>query len=99
MEESVKQIAQNAGVDGSVILDKIKNSNKTGYGYDAYNEKYCDMVKSGIVDPTKVTRSALENAASVAAMVLTTETLVANKKEPAPAAPAPDMGGGAMGMY
>ncbi|MCX7615047.1 MAG: chaperonin GroEL [Clostridiales bacterium] len=98
LEESVKQIAINAGIDGSVVLEKIKNSHKVGYGFDAYNETYCDMIKAGIVDPTKVTRSALENAASVASMVLTTESLVANKKEPAAAAPAPGMGGG-MDMY
>ena len=90
----VKQIAANAGIDGSVVLEKIKESGKTGYGFDAYNETYVDMIASGIVDPTKVTRSALENAASIASTLLTTESLVADKKEPAPAAPAnPDMGG------
>ena len=91
----IRQIAANAGVDGSVVLEKIKSSRKVGYGFDAYNEVYCDMISSGIVDPAKVTRSALENAASVASMVLTTESLVADKPEPpAPAAPAnPDMGG------
>ena len=91
----VKQIAANAGIDGSVVLEKIKESGKTGYGFDAYNEVYCDMIPSGIVDPTKVTRSALENAASIASTLLTTEALVADKPEPpAPAAPAaPDMGG------
>ena len=91
----VKQIAANAGIDGSVVLEKIKESGKTGYGFDAYNETYCDMIPSGIVDPTKVTRSALENAASIASTLLTTESLVADKPEPpAPAAPAaPDMGG------
>ena len=90
----VKQIAANAGIDGSVVLEKIRESGKTGYGFDAYKEEYCDMIASGIVDPTKVTRSALENAASVAAVLLTTESLVADKPEPpAPAAaPAPDMG-------
>ena len=99
LEEPVKQIASNAGVDGSVVLDKIKNSRRAGYGYDAYNDKYTDMIKAGIVDPAKVTRSALENAASIASMVLTTESLVADKKEPTPpAAPAPGMGGG-MDMY
>lgn len=98
LEESVKQIAINAGVDGSVVLEKIKNSHKVGFGFDAYKEIYCDMIKAGIVDPTKVTRSALENAASIAAMVLTTETLVANKKEPAAPGPGPGMGGG-MDMY
>ena len=98
LEEPVKQIAINAGIDGSVVLEKIRSSRKAGYGFDAYNETYCDMIKAGIVDPTKVTRSALENAASVAAMILTTETLVANKKEPAASAPAPGMGGG-MDMY
>ena len=97
LEEPVRQIAKNAGIDGAVVLDKIKNSRRTGYGYDALNDKYADMIKIGIVDPAKVTRSALENAASIASMVLTTETLVADKKEPAPAA-APAMDGG-MGMY
>ena len=91
----VKQIAANAGIDGSVVLEKIHESGKIGYGFDAYKETYCDMIPAGIVDPTKVTRSALQNAASVAAMVLTTESLVADKKEPAaPAMPAdPGMGG------
>ncbi len=91
----VKQIAANAGIDGSVVLEKIRESGKTGYGFDAYNEVYCDMIPAGIVDPTKVTRSALENAASIASTLLTTEALVADKPEPpAPAAPAaPDMGG------
>ena len=94
LEAPVKQIAANAGVDGAVVLDKIVSYEGVGYGYDAYNETYCEMIKSGIVDPTKVNRSALQNAASVAAMVLTTESIVADKKEPAPAAPAaPDMGG------
>ena len=93
LEAPVKQIAANAGIEGAVIIDKIKNSPKN-IGYDAYNEKYVDMFEAGIVDPTKVTRSALQNASSVASMVLTTESLVADKKEPvAPAAPAPDMGG------
>ena len=92
----VKQIAANAGLDGSVILDHIKTSGKSGYGFDAYKEVYCDMMESGIVDPTKVTRSALENASSIAAVLLTTESLVADKPQPAaaPAAPAdPGMGG------
>ena len=91
----VKQIAANAGIDGSVVLEKIRESGKTGYGFDAYKEVYCDMIPSGIVDPTKVTRSALENAASIASTLLTTEALVADKPQPpAPAAPAnPDMGG------
>ena len=94
LEEPVRQIAANAGLEGSVIVDNIKKSEKTGYGFDALTEEYTDMIEAGIVDPTKVTRSALENAASVAAMVLTTESLVADIKEPAPAAaPAPDMGG------
>ena len=94
LTEPVKQIAANAGIDGSVVLEKIKESGKVGYGFNAYNETYVDMISAGIVDPTKVTRSALENAASIAATLLTTESLVADKKEPAPAAPAaPDMGG------
>ncbi len=94
LAEPMKQIAANAGIDGSVVLEKVKTAGKTGYGFDAYKEEYCDMIASGIVDPTKVTRSALENAASVAAVLLTTESLVADKPEPpAPAAaPAPDMG-------
>ena len=95
LTEPVKQIATNAGIDGSVVLEKIRESGKTGYGFDAYNEVYVDMISAGIVDPTKVTRSALENAASVAGVLLTTESLVTDKPEPpAPAAPAaPDMGG------
>ena len=86
LEAPIKQIAFNAGLEGSVIIDKIVNSGKVNYGFDAYNETYTDMIEAGIVDPTKVTRSALENAASVAAMVLTTESLVADKKEDAAAA-------------
>jgi len=95
LEAPVRQIAENAGLEGSVIIDKIRRSRKVGYGFDAYNEVYCDMIPSGIVDPTKVTRSALQNAASVASMVLTTESLVADIKEenPAPAMPAGGMGG------
>ena len=82
LQEPVRQIAKNAGVDGSVVLEKIKSSRKVGYGFDAYKEVYCDMIGAGIVDPAKVTRSALENAASVSSMVLTTEALVADKPEP-----------------
>ena len=94
LEAPIRQIAANAGLDGSVILEKVRNSGKNGYGFDAYKEEYCDMVSAGIIDPAKVTRSALENAASVSAMVLTTESLVADKPEPsAPAPAAPDMGG------
>jgi chaperonin GroEL len=95
LEEPVRQIARNAGLEGSVIIDKILSSGKVGYGFDAYNEEYVDMIPSGIVDPAKVTRSALQNAASVAAMVLTTESLVADHPEenPAPAMPAGGMGG------
>ena len=94
LEEPVRQIASNAGLEGSVIVENIRNSGKTGYGFNALTEEYTDMIPAGIVDPTKVTRSALENAASVAAMVLTTESLVTDVKEPVPpAAPAPDMGG------
>ncbi len=90
----VKQIAANAGIDGAVVLAKIQESGKVGYGFDAYKETYCDMIPAGIVDPTKVTRSALENAASIASVLLTTESLVADKPQPPapPAAPAPDMG-------
>ena len=95
LTEPVKQIAANAGIDGSVVLEKIKESGKTGYGFDAYNETYVDMISAGIVDPTKVTRTALENAASISSVLLTTEALVADKPQPpTPAAPAaPDMGG------
>ena len=93
LEAPIRQIAANAGLDGSVILEKVRSGEK-GYGFDAYKEEYCDMVAAGIIDPAKVTRSALENAASVAGMVLTTESLVADKPEPpAPAPAAPDMGG------
>ena len=94
LEAPVRQIAENAGLEGSVIVDKIIRSRKVGYGFDAYKEVYCDMIPSGIVDPKKVTRSALQNAASVASMVLTTESLVADiKEEAAPAMPAGGMGG------
>ena len=95
LTEPMRQISANAGIDGSVVLEKVKNSRKVGYGFNALNETYCDMIASGIVDPTKVTRSALENAASVAGVLLTTESLVTDKPEPpAPVAPAaPDMGG------
>ncbi|MBP5609966.1 MAG: chaperonin GroEL, partial [Clostridia bacterium] len=97
LEAPLRQIADNAGLDGAVILDRVKSSGKTGYGFDAYNEKYVDMLEVGIVDPTKVTRSALQNAASIASTVLTTEAVVANKKEETPvAAPA---AGGMGGMY
>ena len=98
LEEPVRQIAHNAGFDGGVVIDKIVSQNKIGYGFDAYNEKYVDMFEAGIIDPTKVSRSALQNAASVASTVLTTESLVVDIKEPEPAAPAGGMGGG-MGMY
>jgi chaperonin GroEL len=98
LEEPLRQIAANAGIDGSVVIEKVKTNGKVGFGFDALREEYTDMYTAGIVDPTKVTRSALENAGSVASMVLTTECLVADKKEPAPAAPAgPGMGG--MDMY
>ena len=96
LEEPIRQIALNAGIDGSVIVDHIKNAKKPGYGYDALKGEYVDMVERGIIDPTKVTRSALQNAASIAAMILTTESLVADIPEPEPAAPA---GGGMGGMY
>ena len=97
LEEPVRQIAANAGFDGGVVVDKIKSSGKVGYGFDAYNEVYVDMMSAGIVDPTKVTRSALQNAASIASVILTTESVVADKPEPKePAAPA---AGGMGGMY
>jgi len=98
LEEPIRQIAVNAGLEGSVIIDAIKRSGKKGYGYDVLGDKYVDMVEAGIVDPAKVTRSALQNAASVAAMVLTTESLVADKKEENPAPMMPP-GGGMGGMY
>ena len=99
LEEPIRQIAANAGLDGSVILEKVRTSGKTGYGFDAYKEEYCDMIAGGIVDPAKVTRSALENAASVSGMVLTTESLVAEKPAPQPAPQPGDMAGGMGGMY
>ena len=98
LEEPIRQIAANAGLEGSVIIDKIRRSRKVGYGFNAYTEEYGDMVSFGIVDPTKVTRSALQNAASVAAMVLTTESIVADKKEENPAAAMPNPAGMG-GMY
>ena len=97
LEAPLYQIAQNAGHDGAVIVDKVKNADKIGWGFDAYNEIYCDMMGAGIVDPTKVTRSALQNAASIASTILTTESVIADIKEPTPAAPAMD--GGMGGMY
>ncbi len=97
LEEPARQIAENAGFEGSVIINKILTSKKKAYGFNAYTEEYVDMFEAGIIDPAKVTRSALQNAASVAAMALTTEALVADKKEETPAAaPAPNPG---MGMY
>ena len=100
LEAPIRQIAYNAGLEGSVIVDKIVTSGKANYGFDAYNEKYTDMIEEGIVDPTKVTRSALQNAASVASMVLTTESVVAEKKDPkADAAAAAAAAGAAGGMY
>ena len=98
LEAPVRQIAENAGFEGSVVVNNIKAADKTGYGFDAYTETYCDMIEAGIVDPAKVTRSALQNAASVAATVLTTEALVVNQPEPEVAAPAGGMGGMG-GMY
>ena len=98
LQAPIRQIAENAGVDGSIVFDKIRSSRKIGYGYNAYTETYCDMIPSGIVDPTKVTRTALENAASITACVLTTESLVADKPDPqadaAAAAAAAQAGGG-----
>ena len=97
MEEPMRQIALNAGIDGAVIIENIRRSRKTGYGYDALKGEYVDMIERGIIDPTKVTRSALQNASSVAAMVLTTESLVTDIPAPEPAAPAANPGMG--GMY
>ena len=100
LEEPVRQIATNAGFDGGVVVDKILSSGKKGYGFDAYNEVYVDMMSAGIVDPAKVTRSALQNAASIASVILTTESVVADKPEPKEsAAAAGGMGGGMGGMY
>ncbi len=98
LEEPVRQIAVNAGLEGSVIIDKIIRSRKVGYGFNAYTSEYVDMIPAGIVDPTKVTRSALQNAASVASMVLTTESLVADKKDPQADAAMPAAAAGAGGM-
>ena len=83
LQAPIRQIAENAGVDGSVVFERIRSSGKVGYGYNAYTEEYVDMIPAGIVDPTKVTRSALENAASIGACVLTTESLVVDKPDPA----------------
>ena len=101
LQAPIRQIAENAGVDGSIVYDKIRSSRKVGYGYNAYTETYCDMIPSGIVDPTKVTRTALENAASIASCVLTTESLVADKPDPQAdaAMAAAAQGGGMGGMY
>ena len=98
LEEPVRQIAVNAGFDGGVIVNEIVRSGKQGYGFDAYNEVYCDMVSTGIVDPTKVARSALQNAASIASVILTTESVVADKKDPAAEAAANAAMAGAGGM-
>ena len=99
LEAPVRQIAENAGFEGSVVIDKIRSSGKKGYGFNAYTEEYVDMIEAGIVDPTKVARSALQNAASVAATVLTTEALVVNQPEKEQPAAQPGMGGGMGGMY
>ena len=101
LQAPIRQIAENAGVDGSIVFDKIRSSRKVGYGYNAYTETYCDMIPSGIVDPTKVTRSALENAVYISACVLTTESLVADKPDPQAdaAMAAAAQGGGMGGMY
>ena len=99
LQAPIRQIAENAGVDGSVVFEKIKNSKKIGYGYNAYSAVYCDMIPTGIVDPTKVTRTALENAASIAACVLTTESLIVDKPDPAADAAAAAAAGGMGGMY
>ena len=99
LQAPIRQIAENAGVDGSIVFDKIRSSRKIGYGYNAYTETYCDMIPSGIVDPTKVTRTALENAASITACVLTTESLVADKPDPQADAAAAAAAAQAGGMY
>jgi len=99
LQAPIRQIAQNAGVDGSVVYEKIRSSGKIGFGYNAYTEEYVDMIAAGIVDPTKVTRSSLENAASIASCVLTTESLVADKPNPAADAAAMNAAAAAGGMY
>ena len=99
LQAPIRQIAENAGVDGSVVYERIKNSDKVGFGYNAYSDEYCDMIPTGIVDPTKVTRSALENAASICACILTTESLVVDKPDPAADAAAAAAAGGMGGMY
>ncbi len=99
LQAPIRQIAENAGVDGSVVYEKIKNSGKVGFGYNAYTADYCDMIPTGIVDPTKVTRSALENAASICACILTTESLVVDKPDPAADAAAAAAAGNMGGMY
>ncbi|MCK5438920.1 MAG: chaperonin GroEL, partial [Gemmatimonadetes bacterium] len=96
LEEPLRQIANNAGHEGSVVVNKVKEL-ESGKGFDAQNEKFCDMVNAGIIDPTKVVRSALQNAASIAGLLLTTEAVVAEKPEESPAPPMP--GGGMEGMY
>ena len=96
LEEPIRQIAKNAGLDGSVILNDILRKGDKNYGFDAYKNEYCDMVKAGIIDPTKVTRSALQNAASIASTLLTTESIVTDIPKDEPAAPA---AGGMGGMY
>ena len=98
LEEPLRQIVANAGLEGSVIVNEVKN-NKDGYGFNAATEVYEDLMKSGVIDPTKVTRSALQNAASVASLLLTTEATIVEKKEPAPAMPAMPGGGGMGDMY
>ena len=96
LEEPIRQIAANAGIEGSIIVEKVRENKCESFGYDAYNDKFVDMIDAGILDPTKVTRSALQNAASVASMLLTTESIVTDIPAPEPAAPAP---GGMGGMY
>ena len=97
LEEPIRQIAANAGIEGSIIVEKVRENQSKSFGYDAYQDKFIDMIEAGILDPTKVTRSALQNAASVASMLLTTESIVTDIPAPEPAAPA--AGGGMGGMY
>ena len=97
LEEPIRQIAANAGIEGSIIVEKVRENESKSFGYDAYQDKFIDMIEAGILDPTKVTRSALQNAASVASMLLTTESIVTDIPAPEPAAPA--AGGGMGGMY
>ena len=99
IEEPIRQIAANAGAEGSIIVEKVRESNAQNFGYNTAIDEYQDMVKAGVIDPTKVTRTALQNAASIAGLLLTTEAVVVDMPEPEAAAPAMPPGGGMEGMY